>query len=62
MSSATQTLDIEIKVTGVDDVEHSLRSCIAIELLADKQAQVDMVSYLINRSKSAIIDKIGATK
>lgn len=62
MSKATNTLDIEISVTGVDDVKHSLKSCIAIELLADQASQIDMVNYLVNRSKSAIIDKIKETK
>jgi hypothetical protein len=58
MSKATNTFDIEISVTGVDDIKHSLKSGIAAELLADAASRVDMVSYLINRSKSVIIDKI----
>jgi hypothetical protein len=62
VSKATNSLDIEIAVTGTDDIRHSLKSSIAIELLADTEAQIDMVSYLVNRSKSAIIDKIKESK
>jgi hypothetical protein len=58
VSKATNTFDIEISVTGIDDVRHSLRSGIAAELLADTASRVDMVSYLVNRSKGVIIDKI----
>lgn len=62
MSKATNSFDIFISVTGTDDALHSMRSSIAAELVADPAARADITSYLIERSKKVIIDKIRATE
>lgn len=62
VSKASQTFDIQIKVTGADDVQHSMNSSIAAELVADPTARAEITSYLIERSKRVIVKKIEETK
>lgn len=62
MSKAHQSFDIEIKLVGSDDVVHSMNSSIAAELVANPAARAEITAYLIERSKTVIINKIGETK
>jgi len=57
VSAATFSYDVEIKIVGPDDVEHSARSSISAELA--KPAIEHMVSYLLDNSKLVVLKKMG---
>lgn len=57
VSAATNTWDIEVKIVGPDDVEHSIASSISAELA--QPAIEHTAAYLIDNSKLVVMKKMG---
>jgi len=60
MSAATHSWDVEIRLVGPDDVEHSVKSTISAEL--PQPAIAHTVDYLIANSSVVVMQKMGLTK
>ena len=62
MSADYNSYEIEVKVTGPDDVQHSITSSIAAEIMPTPGVAAEVFSDIFNRSKNAMIKKLVEAK